>query len=137
MQLLFGTNHRFYGAMDLMGLRNMHIPRIEASLQPSGNVSLTTAWLGFWLANTADSFYPESGEGRNQNGYGLHPGFSPYVGQEVDLLVSWRISKWNQFQAGYGHYFVGSYIRRSLGSAPATGGAADADWIYLQLNSNF
>ena len=25
-ELLFGTNHRFYGNMDLMGLRNMHTP---------------------------------------------------------------------------------------------------------------
>jgi hypothetical protein len=136
-QMLFGTNHRFYGNMDLMGLRNMHIPRFEASLKPSKRVSLSAEWLGFWLTDTADYLYPETAAGRSQNGYGRHPGFGSHVGQEIDFLVDWRATAWGQVRAGYGHFFVSDYIRRSINSVPANGGAVGADWFYLQLASNF
>lgn len=136
-QLLFGTQHGFYGNMDLMGLRNMHIPKIEGSFNPSRKVTVTAAWLGFWLADTADFLYPESGVGRNQNGYGRNPGFGSRVGQEIDLLVDWRTTSWGQVRAGYGHFFVGDYIRRSVNSVPANGGAESADWLYTQFSLNF
>ena len=40
-----------------------------------------------------------------------------------------RASRFAQFEAGYGHFFVGQYIESSLSRA---GGATDADWVYLQ-----
>jgi hypothetical protein len=136
-QLLFGTNHRFYGNMDLMGLRNMHIPKIEASFKPAKKVTVSAEWLGFWLANTADFFYPESGSGRSQNGYGRNPNYSAHAGQEIDLLVDWRAAAWGQIRAGYGHFFIGDYVRRSINSIPANGGAEGADWVYTQFSFNF
>ncbi len=136
-ELLFGTNHRLYGNMDLMGLRNMHIPRLEASFKPHADATIALEWLGFWLADTADFFYPESGPGRNQNGYGRNPAFSSYVGQELDLLVDWRMAPWGLLRAGYGHFFVGDYIRQSIDSVPANGGAVDANWVYLQASLRF
>ena len=136
-ELLFGTNHRLYGNMDLMGLRNMHIPRLEAAMKPSASVTIALEWLAFWLADTADFFYPESGAGRNQNGYGRNPGYSSWVGQEVDLLVDWRVAPWGLLRAGYGHFFVGDYIRQSIDSVSANGGAVDANWVYLQATLRF
>ena len=123
--------------MDLMGLRNMHIYRIEASLKPSRKVAVSTAWLGFWLANTADFFYPESSPGRSQNGYGRNPSYGAHVGQEMDLLVDWSAAAWGQVRAGYGHFFTGDYVRRSVNSIRANGGAEGADWFYTQFSFNF
>lgn len=136
-QLLFGTNHRFYGNMDVMGLRNMHIPRIEASFQPARKVTVSAEWLGFWLAGTADLLYPESGAGRSQNGYGRQSGFGAHAGQEMDLWVDWRTAAWGQVRAGYGHFFIGEYVRRSVNSVPANGGGEGADWVYTQFCFNF
>ncbi len=136
-ELLFGTNHRLYGNMDLMGLRNMHIPRLEASIKPRQNVNVSIEWLGFWLADTADFFYPESGAGRSQNGYGLNPDFPSYVGNELDVLVDWRMTSWGLLRAGYGHFFVGDYIRQSIDSVAADGGALDANWFYIQASVRF
>ena len=134
-EMLLGTNHRLYGLMDLMGMRNMHIPRAGLSLKPARDITVSLDWLGFWLADTSDFFYPESGAGRSQNGYGRNPGFSAYVGNELDLLVTWRMAAWGQAQAGYGHFFSGDYIRASA----AAGGRPDedADWLYLQMVFNF
>jgi hypothetical protein len=132
---LFGTNHRFYGVMDLFGQRNLHIPRAGVALNPLKNLSMSLDWLGFWLADTADSLYPESGSARSQNGYGRNPSFDSHVGNEVDFLMNWRVASWGNLQGGYGHFFVGEYIRQSA----AKGGhaAQDADWLYLQAIFNF
>jgi hypothetical protein len=136
-EMLFGTNHRFYGNMDLTGLRNMHIPKMEGSINPAKKVTVSAEWLGFWLADTADYFYPESGPGRSQNGYGRNQGYGTHVGQEVDLLVDWRPVTWGQARMGYGHFFIGDYIRRSINSVPANGGAVNANWFYMQVSIDF
>lgn len=134
-QMLLGTNHRFYGLMDIFGLRNMHIPRAGVSISPLTNVSFSVEWLGFWLAQTTDFLYPESGPGRSRNGYGRNPGFNSQVGNEIDLLLSWQPAKWGQLQTGYGHFFAGDYIRESA----AAGGFdwENAGWFYAQATFNF
>ncbi|GEM_PF-2471340 len=87
--------------MDIFGLRNMHIPRVGASFTPVKDVSLSVEWLGFWLAQTTDFLYPETGPGRNRNGYGRNPGFNSSVGNEIDLLLTWQAASWGQLQSGY------------------------------------
>ena len=134
---LFGSNHSFYGNMDLFCERNMHIPRISASLKPTKNLMLSVDYLWFWLADTHDSLYPVSGSGRNSNGYGIHPAFNSYVGSELDLVGSYAVTSWCKLQAGYGHFFVGDYIKQSVGTVPANGGAVDADWVFVQTTINF
>jgi hypothetical protein len=134
---LFGSNHSHYGRMDLFCERNMNIPRVSASLQPARNLSLSADYLWFWLADTHDSLYPVSGSGRNSNGYGIHPGYHSYVGSELDLVASYSPKSWATLQVGYGHFFVGDYIKESVGSVPANGGAVDADWVFTQVTFNF
>jgi len=134
---LFGTNHRFYGVMDLFCQRNMHIPRLCASLKPVKNLSVSSEYLLFWLADTHDYLYPESGSGRSQNGYGRNPAFNSFVGSEIDVVATYSVKKLGDLQAGYGHFFVGDYIKESVGSVPANGGAVDANWCYVQARFNF
>ena len=134
---LFGTNHRFYGSMDLFCERNMQIPRLCASIKPVKQLSLSTEYLMFWLANTNDSLYPESGSSRNENGYGQHPNFSSYVGSELDFLATYSINPACELQLGAGHFFAGEYIKQSVNSVPANGGSSDANWCYLQARLKF
>lgn len=134
---LFGSNHMFYGVMDMFCERNMHIPRLSASLAPLKNLSLAVDCLGFWLADTNDSLYPESGSGRNANGYGIHPTYSSYVGTEVDVVARYSPLSWLKLETGYGHFFVGDYIRQSVRSVAANGDAMDANWCYVQTTISF
>lgn len=134
---LFGTNHRFYGAMDLFSQRNMQIPRFCASVKPLKNLNISSEYLLLWLSNTADSLYPESGSGRSGNGYGKHPGFDSYVGSELDVIATYTIKKFGDLQLGYGHFFVGDYIKQSAATSATTGGTLDANWIYTQARFNF
>ncbi len=134
---LFGTNHGFYGVQDLVGLRNINSPRISISAKPVKNLTVTADYLLFWLANNSDSFYPESGSGRSGNGYGKNSKFGSYVGSEIDLVVKYAMTPWSEFHLGYAHFFAGNYIKDSVESVPANGGATDADWFYTQLTVNF
>ena len=68
-------------------------------------------------------------------GYGINPGYDSYVGSEMDLIATYAFSPQITFEAGYGHFFRGSYVKESL-SAP-THGSADADFVYLQTSFNF
>jgi hypothetical protein len=140
---LFPTNHKLYGYMDFVGWRNIHNPRLSASIKPCQPVGVTLDYHLFWLADTHDFFYPEAGSGRGTSGpaapgepvsYARNPGFGSFVGSEVDLDVTYTPARWAVFRAGYGHFFTGDYVRRSL--APV-GGATDADWIYIQTTLSF
>ncbi|MEO5916927.1 MAG: alginate export family protein [Luteolibacter sp.] len=129
---LFGTQHRPYGLMDLVGARNMHIPKLEFTIKPVKGLTLGADYLFFILDDTNDLFYPESGSGRSGNGYGINPGNNSFVGSEIDLYANYGINKWANYQIGYGHFFTSDYIDQSVGSA-----ATDADWFYTQLILTF
>jgi len=55
-----------------------------------------------------------------------------FVGTELDLYANYKINTWANYQLGYGHFFVGDYIKDTAGSA-----ATDADWLYTQLTFTF
>jgi hypothetical protein len=131
---LFPTNHRFYGYMDFFSWQNLHNPRFSASIKPVKGLTLTADYHAFWLAETSDFFYQANGQPRNTGGYGIYPNADSFVGQEVDVIATYSWKTIAQFQAGYGHFFVGDYVEDSLA---ATGGASDADFVYLQLTLNF
>lgn len=134
---LFGTQHKPYGMMDLFGARNMHIPKLALSTKPLKGLTFSADYLLFIMANTHDYLYPESGSGRNANGYGLHPDYSSFVGSEVDVLANYSLKTWGNLQAGYGHFFPNDYVKQSVNSIPANGQNANADWFYAQFTFNF
>ena len=140
---LFPTNHKLYGYMDFVGWRNIHNPRLSAAFKPAKPLVLTLDYHLFWLADTHDFFYPEAGPGRGANGpakpgepvsYGRNPQFSSFLGSELEVEASYAVRSWAVLRAGYGHFFVGDYIRSSLASVR---GATDADWVYAQMTFTF
>ncbi len=138
---LYPTNHKFYGYMDLVSLQNVHDARAIFQLKPHKQVSLALEGHSFWLADTHDNFYNVSGAARGGiattpgTGYGINPSYSNFVGNELDFIVGYAVTRYAQLEAGYGHFFTGDYIQQSL-SAPAFG-SRDADYVYLQASINF
>lgn len=135
--LLFGTNHRVYGLMDLFGPRNLHSPSLNFSIKPHKALTLRAEALAYWMVEMNDLLYPESAAGRTANGYGRNPQYDRYVGSEVNLVATYKPASWLDVQLGYGHFFVGSYIEQSLEAVPANQGATDADWLYAQARITF
>ena len=109
-------------------------------LKPCSTLSLALEAHGFWLADTHDSFYSITGAARGGAtptggaGYGVNPAYHNYAGSELDLEIIHTLKKWAVLRAGYGHFFAGDYVKSSLATL---GGAANADWIYLQANITF
>ncbi|MBI5388637.1 MAG: alginate export family protein [Verrucomicrobia bacterium] len=131
---LFPTNHKHYGLMDFIGWRNIHNPRLSLSAKPHKKLTVGLDYHLFWLADTHDSFYPQSGSGRSSNGYGKNPAFDSFVGSELDLDVNYAVTPWAGLRAGYGHFFTGGYVDSSKAGV---GGATGADWFYVQATINF
>jgi hypothetical protein len=139
---LFPTNHKFYGYMDFISLQNIHDVRGILQLKPHPRLSVAVEGHGFWLADTHDNFYNVGGAPRGGaattplgNGYGLNPGYDSFVGTELDVIAGYALTRFAQIELGYGHFFVGDYIKQSLSAA--THGSRDADYFYAQLNVNF
>jgi hypothetical protein len=131
---LFPTNHKFYGYMDFFSWQNVHNVRLTTSIKPLKKLTVTLDYHAFWLADTADFFYQANGAPRTGGGYGVRPDAGRFVGTELDLIVTYNLTPFSSIQGGYGHFFVGDYVKDSL---RPVGGATDADWLYLQWVLNF
>jgi hypothetical protein len=131
---LFPSNHGLYGIMDFFSLQNMHDIRLAGSVKPLKQVTLNLDAHAFWLATTEDYFYTGPGAPRTTGGYGIHPGYDSFVGEDLDLVATHAITSYASLQAGYAHFFAGAYVKDSLAGH---GGKADADFGYTQLTFNF
>ena len=137
---LYPTNHKFYGYMDFFSWQNLHDVRAMISLKPTTRLSLAVEGHMFWVADTADNIYNAGGVGRGAGatagtGFGRNPGYDSYLGSEVDVIAGYAVNKFINLEAGYGHFFVGDYIKQTW-SSPTTG-STDADWVYLQTVIRF
>jgi hypothetical protein len=138
---LFPTTHMFAGIMDFYCWQNVMDARINLSIKPLPKFTVAASYRGVWLANTSDSFYlanfgPRTGGTvGGHNGYAVNPTYGSFVGTELDLVMTYNPTKYAQIQGGFGHFFVGDYVRDSL-SAPGFG-STDANYLYLQTKFNF
>jgi len=139
---LYPTNHKFYGFMDFVSLQNINDLRFMSSIKPLPRLTLNADYHGFWLADTHDSFYNVTGGRRGTTAatptgenYGINPGYDNFVGTELDLVASYAVSPQAMLEVGYGHFFVGDYIKQSLHAA--TRGSTDANWFYVSLTISF
>jgi len=126
-QNLFPSNHPRYGNMDLFSWQNLQNLAASVRVKPTKQTSIQLDYNAFWLANTNDAWYRANGTTRVRP---ITPGAPSYVGSEIDLVGSYQPKKFLSFQAGYSHFFSGSYVA-------ATGPDGDANFGYVQALVNF
>jgi hypothetical protein len=131
---LYPTNHKFYGAMDLLSWQNLIDPYLKAAIAPIEGLSFALTYNVFWLASTSDFFYQVNQVPRTTGGYGIHAQYGSFAGQEIDLIATWQPAVFVQLQGGLGHYFSGDYVNQTFQNL---GGAHDANWVYVQAQLNF
>jgi len=131
---LFPTNHKFYGYMDFFSLQNIQDLRTLLQLKPMRRLTVSLEGHNFWLANGNDYLYTAAGTPRTTGGYGRAQGYSTFVGSELDITATYAITRFAQVEAGYGHFFVGDHIQKTL---DGNGGSQDANWVYTQLTLTF
>jgi hypothetical protein len=131
---LFPTNHKFYGYMDLASLQNLQDVRAIFQLKPTPRMSVAVEGHGLWLANKNDAFYNVGGGARTTGGYGANATRGNFLGTELDVIGGYAVTRFAQLEAGYGHFFTGSYIDKSVAGI---GGSKDANWVYVQTTVKF
>jgi hypothetical protein len=80
----------------------------------------------FWRESSDDAVYAASGAPL------LPAGASDerFIGQEIDLLLTWQFDRHLQIYGGYSHFFAGDFAEES----GAVGGAdQDIDFLYAAL----
>jgi hypothetical protein len=140
-QNLLPSNHGLYGIMDLSSLQNIEDYRFSLSAKPFAALSVALDYHQQYLENTHDYWYNVAGVPRNTagaapgsgKGFGINPNYSDDIGQEVDVVGGWTVSKGVLLEIGVGHFFRGDYVKESLRAV----GSKDADYCYGQLTLNF
>jgi hypothetical protein len=139
-QNLLPSNHGLYGMMDLSSLQNIEDYRLSFSVKPGAATRVTLDVHQQYLENTHDYWYNVAGVPRNTpgaspgsgKGFGINPGYSPNLGQEVDLTAGWTVHKGLLLEGGIGHFFNGEYIDESFSKVGTTG----ANYCYIQATLN-
>ncbi|SDS20340.1 alginate export family protein [Opitutus sp. GAS368] len=139
-QNLFPSNHLLYGAMDLTGLQNARDLRFSLTAKPHSTLTLNLEVNLQALDKSSDFWYNAAGAPRNFTGaavgsgagYRINPAYGTSLGQEVDLLASWAVTRGALLEAGASHFFRGDYVKESLSAV----GSKDAAYVYLQLTLN-
>jgi hypothetical protein len=138
---MFPSTHLFAGIMDFYSWQNIQDARINFGFKPLPKMTFFTSYRGIWLASTDDSFYLSNTAARTggtpggHNGFAVNPTYGNFVGTEFDVVLGYNLTAYWNVHLGYGHLFVGDYIKESL-SAPGFG-STDADYMYLQTRINF
>lgn len=125
---LYGTVHAPYGVMDFFRWQNMREVELRTDMRIANNLTVSAQTNLFWLYDDGDYWYNTAGKKvcsalPSEN-------VTTYAGQEVSLLLNYRINRNWQVQAGYAHFFPGTYARN-------TGVADDADWVFTQVNFQY
>jgi hypothetical protein len=123
---LYPTNHLHYGYMDRFSWRNMHDFAIRAKAKPMEKLTIKCDLHFFWLDDADDAWY-NAGGGVIRPGT---PGADEFVGEEIDLVASYKYNKNLSFSAGYSHFFAGDFV-------DDTGSDDDADWLFFQTVYSF
>lgn len=124
---MYGAVHGRYGLMDFFSWQNMHDLYAYLQGKPSPALRVTLGLHGFWLAESEDVWYSCYRKAQRHDPSGRA---SRHVGEELDLLVVWRLPRGFYLKAFGGHFFAGPYVED-------TGRAPDADYGYLEVGFEF
>jgi len=139
-QNLLPSNHGVYGMMDMSSLQNIEDYRVSFTARPSAKTSVALDLHQQYLENTHDYWYNVAGVPRNTpgaaagsgKGFGINPGYSPDLGQEIDAIGGWTVTRGLLLELGVGHFFRGDYVKQSLNKV----GSKDANYCYVQATVN-
>ena len=128
-QVLFPTNHGYYGIHDLMAWSNTNSWSVNAGMKLAENISMQAAYWRFKLDEDEGGWVGASGKM-------IRPGASgagTSLGHEVDLVVTWNQSERVTWQFGWAHFWNGAFARNT---AP-DGNPSGSDFLYLQTLLTF
>ncbi len=120
----FPFGHYYLGWLDLVGRQNIRDVNFHLYLNPMKWITFNAQYHFFTLNNAADALYGAAG-----NPLRVSPNASAggVVGQEVDLIVNFHLTKQSDFLIGYSRMQAGEFIRN-------TGNGRNPELFYAMYN---
>ena len=114
---LFPAGHTYFGYLDLVGRQNIHDLNFQLNANPQPWLSLLMQFHIFRLASAKDALYDSTGKAIRQDPTGAA---GTDVGNEIDALVNFHLTSFQDVTIGYSQLFVGDFVRNT-GSDRYTG----------------
>lgn len=123
---LYPLGHAYFGYMDFVGRQNVVDLHPGFRVVPTARLAVRSQLHWFRRAEAADGLY--NGGGGLVRGGGATS--AREIGQELDVVATYKLNPLTTLEAGYSHFFAGDFLAES-------GPAEDMDWIYLQAMFTF
>ncbi|UCE63765.1 MAG: alginate export family protein [Nitrospirota bacterium] len=129
---LFGARRFEYTPTGIFGpffRSNISSPGVRLVLWPKGDVKMNVKYRWWWLAQSRDAWVGsglQDPTGRAGN----------ELGSDFEIQWEWFLTSFISFDAGYDHFFKGSYIE-ALAQVPGNPPADDTDYVYFSTELKF
>lgn len=131
----YGTSHVLLGLMDIQGYRNLNALEMGVSFKPTAKAEYLFTIGRYGLRDSRDGWYGTGGGiNRGPGGQFIDPSGAAGrdVGTEFNLMGRWVTGKDQSFQAEFGLFKPGSFVRSFNGAA-----TKDSLWMLLTYNIKF
>jgi hypothetical protein len=123
---LFPFGHYYMGWLDQVGRQNIHDLNFHLYLYPTKWITTWLQFHSFWLADSKDALYNAAGNAIRRDATGRA---GSHVGEEVDLVLNFHLSKHADVLTGYSHLWGGDFLKNTSGPTAAQ----NAGFYFLQF----
>ena len=128
----FPFGHYYLGWMDLVGRQNIHDVNAHLYLYPAPWMTVWMQYHHFWLAESRDALYNAGGVAYRRDPTGAA---GNNVGDEVDLVLNFHLTRYSDILLSYNRLFGGSFLQQTAAAGPNQ--SANADSLYLIFQQRF
>lgn len=109
---LYPFGHYYLGWIDVVGRQNIQDVNVHLYLYPTKWLTLWVQGHSFYLANRRDALYSAAGTVIRYDPSGQA---GSNVGQELDLVLNFHLSKHSDVLVGYSHLWGGEFLQNTRG----------------------
>jgi hypothetical protein len=121
---LFPFGHYYFGFIDVVGRQNINDFNTQLVFYPTNWITTTIQYHVFRLDMPKDALYNAAGVPIRRDPTG-QAGVD--VGEEIDFVVNFHLSKHQDIFVNYSHLYAGDFIKR-------TGNPRSPDYLFLQYS---
>jgi hypothetical protein len=125
---LFPFGHYYLGWIDQVGRQNVHDVNAHLYLYPAKWLTVWIQGHSFYLDNRRDALYNAAGNAIRRDPTGRA---GTEVGQELDVVLNFHLSKHADVLVGYSHLWAGDFLKNTR---PANTNTADAGQFFIQTS---
>jgi hypothetical protein len=131
---LLPTNHPYYGFTDQLAFQNLMDVLVQLKLKLHEKVGLNIMYHHFRLLNEDDFRYAGTGAFTKQGNFGyvsFPSGGRKDIGDELDIVVNWKLHKHVSLAGGYAHLWGSDVMKVNFPSEP------DVEFGFLQVHFKY